>query len=314
MRIEDPALLGLLALIPLYIWLLRGAWRRPVRALRLPRWATDEGSPRRSARVRTLPYLHALRVLALILVVVAIARPQRSQIEAVTPAEGIDIVLTVDVSSSMIRNQLDDETRLEAARRVARDFVERRGEDRVGLVIFQSESLVLSPLTLDLDAIDSLLEVSVLSGLMRDGTALGLALADSVDLLRDSDATSRIVVAITDGQDNIREVAPAHAAAAARALGVRIYSIGLPANEEGRGVNELGLIYVAQETSGRYFRAIDLEQLEEAYEEIESLETTRVGEETFRRFDDLAPWLLLPALGLLLIEVAAAASWWRRAP
>ena len=210
-----------------------------------------------------------------------------------------------------------EETRIDAARRVARDFIAQREDDRIGLVIFQRSSLVLSPLTLDLAAIDTLIETSVRSGLIPDGTALGLAMAEAVDLLRGSQAASRVVVALTDGENNVPGVTTQQAAAVARALGVRIYTIGLPSGQRTSAAvsfNEIPLIYAADETGGRYFRAADAAELAAAYEEIAQLERARVGEETLLRSRELAPWLLLAALGLILLEVGTRAGPWRRMP
>ncbi len=326
MRFADPELLILLALLPPFAWLLRHEWRRQGAALRLPTIAPlddpemrDAGSPRisrlRAFRLRSLPFLPLLRLAGVALIVLALARPQVNDAEAVTPAEGIDIVLTIDVSRSMIDRSIGDESRLEAALRVARDFVERRGEDRVGLVIFQAETLVLSPLTLDLDAIDALLAESVQNGLVREGTAIGLALAESIDLLRDSTAPSRAVVLLSDGEDNVRIVRPVQAAAIAEALGVRVYTIGVAMPDARQGVvDELALRFIAETTDGRYFRAAEIEDLENAYTEIDALERARVGAERFTRLREVAFWFLIPGILLVLLELAAHATWWRRAP
>ena len=318
MRFEDPILLALLALMPLYGWALWRLARRAGPSYLLPRLSAAGLDAPAGRRLRTLPWLGALRAAAAVLIIIAIARPQATTVEARRPAEGIDIVLTIDTSSSMTQFRLGgEETRIDAARRVARDFIAQREEDRVGLVIFQRRSLVLSPLTLDLEAIDTLIEASVRSGLIPDGTALGLAMAESVDLLRDSQAASRVVVALTDGENNVPGVTTQQAAAIGRALGVRIYTIGLPAGQRSSpavSLNELPLIYAADETGGRYFRAEDAEELAAAYEEIAALERARVGEETLLRSRELAPWLLLAALGLILLEVGARVGPWRRVP
>jgi len=235
--------------------------------------------------------------------------------ETLTPAEGIDIVLAIDASGSMVQNPIGDETRLEAARRVARDFIAQRGEDRVGLAIFQAETLVLSPLTLDLDAIDTLIDESVVSGLLPDGTAVGLALAESIDLLRTSSAPSRAVVLLTDGEDNVRTVRPVQAAAIAQALGVRLYTIGIIRADAIQGiVDEVALRFIAETTDGQYFRAAEIDDLENAYAAIDALERARVGAERFTSYRDLAPWFLLAGLALILLEILAHATWWRRAP
>lgn len=318
MRLEDPALLALFALIPLYLWLLVRMGRLPRPRYALPQlFGAPPDAARRGWRLRVLPWLPAFRIVAVILIVFALARPQATKVEAVRPAEGIDIVLVIDASSSMTTTYLSqDETRIEAARRVAREFVSERIEDRVGLVMFQRRSIVLSPLTLDLDAIDAMIETSVRSGFLPDGTALGVALAEAVDLLRDSDAASRIVVALTDGENNVPDITTNQAAALARALGVRVYMIGLPTTT-GRtnvGPTELSLVYIADETGGVYFRAEDAEELAAAYDHISELERQRVGEETLLTTRELAPLLLIPAALLILLELALRSSWWRRAP
>ena len=321
MRFDDPALFALLALLLPYLWLLR----REARLVR-PRYLLPQlfGAPplagRGGRRLRSLPWLGALRAIALILIVVAVARPQATTVEAVRPAEGIDIVLVIDTSSSMATARLsDDETRMAAARRVARDFVAEReahGSDRIGLVMFQRRALVLSPLTLDLDAIDEMVEVSVRSGLIPDGTALGVATMEAIDLLRGSDAASRIVVVLTDGENNVPDITPNQAAAVARATGVRLYTIGLPSNvrQVGVGFNELTLVYMADETGGVYFRATDARELADAYESISELERERVGDELFLTTQELSPWLLLAAGLLIVLEIVLRSSWWRRAP
>lgn len=318
MRLEDPALLALLALFPFYAWALWQLSRRPRPSYLLPRLAPARSDAPPGRILRTLPWLPAFRLAAALLIIIAASRPQATTVEARRPAEGIDIVLAIDISSSMTQFRLGgDETRIDAARRVARDFIAQREDDRLGLVVFQRRSLVLSPLTLDLEAVDTLIETSVRSGIIPDGTALGLAMAESVDLLRDSQAASRVVVALTDGENNVPGISTQQAAAVARALGVRIYTIGLPAAQRTSAavsLNEIPLIYAADETGGRYFRASDADELAAAYDEIARLERARVGEETLLRSQELAPWLLLAALGLLLLEVAARAGPWRRVP
>ena len=318
MRFDDPALLVLLALVPLYGWALWRLAREPQPSYLLPRLSAAGRDAPVGRILRALPWLGALRAAAAVLIIVAIARPQATTVQAVRPAEGIDIVLAIDTSSSMTQYQLaGDETRIDAARRVARDFVAQREDDRVGLIIFQRRSLVLSPLTLDIEAIDTLIETSVRSGIIPDGTALGLAMAEAVDLLRDSQAASRVVVALTDGENNVPGITTQQAAAVARALGVRIYTIGLPAAQRTSpavSLNELPLIYAADETGGRYFRASDADELAAAYAEIAQLERARVGEEMLLRSREIAPALLIAALSLILLEVGARVGPWRRTP
>lgn len=321
MRFDDPALFALFALILPLLWLLRREARLVGPRYLLPQlFGAPPLSSRPSRRMRTLPWLGLLRVIALALIVIAAARPQATTVEAVKPAEGIDIVLVIDTSSSMATARLDDDTtRMEGARQVARSFVAQRkanGNDRIGLVMFQRRALVLSPLTLDLDAIDEMVEVSVRSGLIPDGTALGVATMEAIDLLRGSDAASRIVVVLTDGENNVPDITPNQSAAVARATGVRLYTIGLPSNVQqvGVGFNELTLVYMADETGGVYFRATDARELAAAYESISELERERVGDEVFLTTQELAPWFLLAAGVLVVLEIAMRSSWWRRLP
>ena len=315
MRFADPELFALLALLPLFAWLLRRDGRRRPVSLRLPSLAA---LPRRvppSWRLRTLPLLPLLRLAAAALIVVALARPQTADAEASSPAEGIDIVLAIDSSRSMIEETIGGETRLDAAQRVARDFVAGRGDDRVGLIIFESETLILSPPTLDLEAVDRVIADSVRTGLLRGGTAIGLALAASLDLLRDSPAASRVVVLLTDGEDNVRTVRPTEAAAIADALGVRVYTIGIARPDARQGVvDELALRLIAERTDGQYFRASEIDDLENAYAEIDALERARLDSEVFTVFRERALWFLIPAIALILLEIVARATWWRRAP
>ncbi len=320
MRFADPELFLLLLVVLPMLWVLRrdfgNAGRGADGTIRLPSLAAlHVRDIRPNWRARTLPYIPLLRIAGIVLIIVALARPQTSDAQSTIPAEGIDIILTLDVSRSMIQQQLGGGTRLDGAREVARDFVARRGNDRVGIVVFQSESLVLSPLTLDLDAIDTLLAGSVRNGLLREGTALGLALAESIDLLRNSEAPSRVVVALTDGEDNIRIVRPVEAAAIARALDIRVYTIGVTRPDaSATTVDELALRFIAEETGAQYFRATERDELEDAYAEIDALEKAHIGTEDFTRFVDLTPWLLVPGIILILLELGAHATWWRRAP
>lgn len=313
MRFAAPELLALLILLPPFALLLLRAARLPRPRLLLP--SLPDVAPQRASAARFVP--HALRIIAAVLIIAAIARPQAASVEAARPAEGIDVVLAIDASSSMTGSVVPDgETRLEAARRVAREFVAERDEDRVGLVMFQRRPVVLSPLTLDLDAVDALLAGSVRSGLIVDGTGIGVALAESAALLRASDAPSRVVVLLTDGENNVPDITPVQAAAVARALGIRVYTVGLSGLDPDAAVtlDEISLIYIADETGGRYFRASDGDELADAYDEIDRLERDFVGIEEELRIRELAPWLLLAAALLLLADAGLRAGPLRTVP
>lgn len=270
-------------------------------------------------RVRYRPALRLLRALALVLLVFALARPQSGRAEALVPAEGIDIVLALDTSSSMSQSILGEETRLDTAKSVLADFVRGRENDRLGLVIFRSQSLVASPLTLDYDVLQELIR-DVDGGALPDGTAIGMAVADSLNLLRDSQARSRIVILLTDGENNRFEVEPLRAARIAEALKMRVYTIGVTDEPRDGGppsqlnVDERALEELAQVAGGSYYRASSPETLAQIYDEIGRLEKSRVGEETFSAFDERAAYFLVPGLALLALELVLAGTVFRRIP
>ena len=324
LHFESPYFLLLLLLIPpLAAWRIR---RRPTGALTLPSLGlvTDL---RPTWRVRYRWTLPALRLVALALLVVALARPQAGQAGAEVPAEGIDIVLALDISSSMTQSTLGGETRMEAAKQVLHDFIAGRENDRLGLVAFRSRSLALSPLTLDYEAVQALVDGADDSPLL-DGTAIGLAVADSLNLLRESQARSRVVILLTDGENNRLEVEPLAAARMAGALRMRIYTVavvaGPPTSAGGLepavptvrrlNVNEAALRRMAEVSGGRYYRADSPDTLAGIYEEIGELEKSRVGRKRFSAFDERAALFLVPALALLGLEVLLASTVFRRAP
>jgi Ca-activated chloride channel family protein len=268
---------------------------------------------RRTIRMRLRWLPAALRVCALALLVVALARPRQGLALSTIPEEGIDLVISLDVSSSMSERVLGaSDTKLTAAQRAVGDFVRQLEGDRIGLVIFQSRALTMSPLTIDQAAIARAVQ-NVTSGLLPDGTAIGLGLAESLNLLRDSPARSRVVVLLTDGQNNTGEITPVAAAALARALDVRVYVIGFVAGRDG-AVDAAALTAIAGSTGGRYFDASTVADLHAAYDEIAGLERSVVGERRFTRYREFAPMLAVAALGLLLIESALRATWLRRHP
>lgn len=327
----DPNLLWLLLLIPV-IALLRG---RPGRAASLL-YSTAERvrGVARSRVARPGAWLMALRLLGIACLVLALARPQRVEATSEVEASGIDIMLAVDVSGSMeaLDFKLGGEpaNRLDVAKTVIDRFIEGRPDDRIGLVAFAGRPYLVSPLTLDHDWLRQNLERTRI-GLVEDGTAIGTALATSVNRLRGEDAKSRIVVLLTDGVNNAGKVAPETAAEAARALGVRVYTIGAGTKGEapmpvtdasGRrrivmsqvDVDEETLSRVAEETGGRFFRATDTDSLAHIYEEIDRLEKTTIKTTKYEKHEDLFAWALVPGLGLLLLEGLLANTRLRRLP
>lgn len=312
MKFADPYLLVLVLAIPL---LLLVKWRFSRDRARAA--FSDVGllagyRPTWRVRYRWVPTF--VRAAALALLVVALARPQQGQAESELPGRGIDIALVMDTSSSMSVT-LGGESRLAVAQRVIKDFIGGRAEDRIGLVIFRDESLVLSPLTLDYDALKGLVD-DVQRVNLNDGTAIGLGLGESLVLLRESRARSRVAILLTDGQNNNRTLEPLAAARIAETIGVRVYTIGIldsRARGGGANVDEEALKQMAEITGGRYFSADSPEALANVYASIDQLEKSRVGRLQFAQYDELAWYFLAGAVGLLAFELVLNATVWRRA-
>jgi Ca-activated chloride channel family protein len=265
-------------------------------------------------RYRWLPAI--IRAGALALLVVALARPQVGQAETELPGQGIDIALVLDLSSSMSSASLSTGSRQEVAQRVLTDFVEGREEDRIGLVIFREEALLLSPLTLDYEALAQLLQQAPRVGL-PDGTAIGVGLATAVDMLRESRARSRVAILLTDGENTAGSIQPLEAARIAEALGVRVYTIGVIApgsrSAGNLNVNEAALREMASLTGGQYFPAESEQALEAIYASIDQLEKSRVGRPQYAAYNELAVYFLIGALGLLALELSLRGTVWRQA-
>ena len=266
-------------------------------------------------RLRWLP--SALRIVAVLVAIVALARPREGLAITQLPADSIDIVIAVDVSTSMTMasGSAPGATRLSDAQEVVRTFVDSLDGDRVGLVVFQSLALALAPLTYDLNAIQRRID-SLQPGLLDDGTAIGLGIAEALTLLEQSPARSRVVVLLTDGHNNTGVIDPIQAASIAQALDVHVYTIGFVGG--GRlSSGELDtqtLRVVAQSTGAKFYSARTQEQLLQAYADIGELERSRVGARRFVSFREFAPWFLLGVLGLLLGELALRVIWLRRYP
>jgi Ca-activated chloride channel homolog len=270
-------------------------------------------------RLRHLP--DVLRLLAWILLVVALARPQTGRSEEIIRGEGVDIVLALDISSSMAAIDFEPQNRLEAAKTVIGDFIDGREFDRVGLVVFARTAYHQVPLTLNYQVVKRLLgEVRLVTdlrqpgGLQLDGTAIGLGLASSANMLRSSTAPSRVIILLTDG-DNNAGVDPIAAASAVATLGIRVYTIGMGApgmmEIPGRDgttltlesdLNEEILQEIARIGNGLYFRADDTGGLRRIYEQIDRLERADVERVIFVPWHDRAMWLLVATLALLTTE------------
>jgi Ca-activated chloride channel family protein len=330
-QFADPAWLWLLAALPV-IALLRGRTGRAV-ALRLPS-VSDARAAGVRPKSRAGGISLALMLPGLALLIGALARPQLARGRTEIETSGIDIVLAVDVSGSMeaMDFKIDGKAvnRLEVVKKVVEEFVGGRPGDRIGMVAFAGRPYLVSPLTLDHEWLKKRL-VEVQIGRVEDGTAIGSAIASSVNHLRDSDAKSRIMILLTDGVNNAGAANPVTAAEAAKTLGIKIYTIGagiqgeapMPV-QDGFGrrrmamvkveIDEDSLKEIAKSTGGQYFRATDTDSLAKIYEVINELETTKRTEKKYEDYEELFLYLLLPGLGLVLLERLLAETRYRHLP
>jgi Ca-activated chloride channel family protein len=287
----------------------------------------------RSWRVALRPVMIGLRILSMATIIVAVARPQTGQAREIVKGEGVDIALALDISGSMASLDFEPQNRLEAAKAVIGDFVQRRSYDQIGLVVFASNAFSQSPPTTDHNVLLRLLDRVELSTDLGidDGTAVGMGLANAGNMLKDSDAKSKIIILLTDGVNNAGEIDPQTAAEAAKALGIKVYTIGMGRPGQvpvpvvdlfGREqivygesqVDEVTLQEIAEITGGRYFRAEDSAGLKQIYDEIDALEQSQVEVERYTRYRELMGWLLLPALGLVVSEMFLRKTVFRKLP
>jgi Mg-chelatase subunit ChlD len=274
---------------------------------------------------------HALivfRVLAIAFIVIALARPQSSNKFQDTITEGIDIVMSLDISSSMLARDFEPD-RLEAAKDVATQFITGRPEDKIGLVIFSGESFTQCPLTADHAVLINLFK-DIQSGMIEDGTAIGLGLANAVNRLKDSEAKSRVVILLTDGDNNRGEIAPLTAAELAKSFGIRVYTIGIGTRgmapypvQTAFGISmrnmpvkfdESVLKEIAEMTGGQYFRATDNNKLKAIYAEIDKLEKSKIEVKQYStKSEEFLIFAMFGAL-FLLLEIALRNSVLRNIP
>jgi len=331
MRLHDPWALLVVAIIPLLFW-----WQRRTPRAAAVRYPT-------LGLIRTIPYvgarrwrwvLHALRGLAVLLLAVALTRPQLGKAESKFYGEGIDIVLAVDVSGSMLSEDFtlngQRANRLDVVKSVVKDFVTARDGDRIALVLFSGRPYTQCPLTLDHGWLLQNLERARI-GMMEDGTAIGSALATAAGRLEHSDAKSKVIILLTDGQNNAGKISPLTAADAVKALGIKVYTIGagtrglapfpsqdLFGNKVYRpmkvDIDEDTLKQIADKTGGRYFRATDTASLQQVYAEINTMERTSFSAPRYLDYYELYPWLAIPALLLLVAEIGLGHTVLRKLP
>lgn len=269
-----------------------------------------------------------LQMIVLALIITALARPQSTDSWNNQTIEGIDIMIALDVSSSMLARDFQPD-RLEAAKSVATAFISGREYDRIGLVVFSAESFTQCPLTTDRTVLINLFN-NIESGILEDGTAIGLGLANAVTRLKESEARSKVIILLTDGENNRGEIAPLTAAEIAKTFGIRVYTIGVgtigtapypvqtPFGTQMRSVevkiDEKTLTDIANLTGGQYFRATNNKKLEEIYKEIDQLEKTRIDSKDFSAKTEEYKRFAVPALLLALLSLLLQIALFRQIP
>jgi Ca-activated chloride channel family protein len=330
-RFLQPEWFWACAVLPLVL-LWRGR-RGPVAAIQYPDISLARDLAR-STRSRIAGLMWLWPILAAILMIVGLARPQRLHSNTQVTANGIDIVLLLDVSGSMqaLDFALEGQrlNRIAVVKSVVSKFIDERPNDRIGIIAFAASPYLVSPLTLDHDWLQQNLE-RVNVGVGDDGTAIGSAIAAGVNRLRATTAKSKVVILLTDGVNNTGKISPISAAEAARALGVKVYTIGvgvrgkapIPVRDEaGRmhvimatvDVDEKTLHAVAEETGGQFYRATDTDSLQRIYEQINRFETSAQTVQKFDHVDELYRWTLYPALGILGFGFLLQQTRYRRLP
>jgi Ca-activated chloride channel family protein len=306
----------LLLLIPLIVWYILRMRKKQaslqvsdIQAFDTPKATTWK------VYMRHLPFV--LRMIAIALIIVILARPQSTDSWENRNTEGIDIMLAIDISGSMLAEDLKP-NRLEAAKNVAASFINGRPNDNIGLVVFSGESFTQCPLTTDHTILLNLFK-DIHSGMIEDGTAIGLGLANAVSRIKDSQAKSRVIILLTDGSNNRGEIAPVTAAEIARTFGVRVYTIGVGTRGEAPypfstpfgvkyqnvpvDIDEPALQQIASITGGQYFRATDNASLRSIYGEIDQMEKTKISVQQYSKKQEEYKPLALLLFALLLVEL-----------
>ena len=311
----QPFFFILLAILPFLIYWKITKGKKQTAAIGISTTKGLSGARSWKNTFQNIPFI--LRLLALACIIIALARPQNKYDEQQSEGEGVDIVLAIDVSGSMTAQDFTP-NRMEAAKKVAKDFVNSRPNDRIGIVIFSGESFTQCPLTTDHYVLISQIE-QIRNGLLEDGTAIGSGLATSVDRLRNSKAKSKVIILLTDGINNGGLIDPATALEIAKTYKIKVYTIGVGTDgyaptpvstpmgiimqNEKVAIDEKLLKNIADQTGGKYFRATDNQSLQSIYSSIDQLEKSKVEITTFHRYTEKFYPLILAAMALLLLEV-----------
>lgn len=329
-RFADPNFLLLLLLVPLMgIYY----WRRQRRMTGKVKFSTLRYMKHApvTLRQRLRQHLYILRLVVVTLIILGLARPQSGTRQQEIITEGIDIMLVMDVSTSMLAEDFKPKNRIEAAKTVAREFIEGRTNDPIGLVIFAGEAFTQCPLTLDYGVIIQILDKMEVAPKEWDGTAIGNGIATAVARLKDSKARSKVIILLTDGQNNAGEIDPITAAQVAHTFNIRVYTIGAgtkgtalyPVNDPIFGkryvpmpveIDEKLLKRIAMITGGKYFRATDAHKLRQIYQEIGEMEKTKIEVKEFTKYKELYVNYAGLAVALLILEILAANTFLRKIP
>ena len=315
---KNPEFLWLLILLPVIAYML---YKFKFVRLNNFKFSNLESFDSKTLKSKLYPLVNIFRIITLLLVIVALARPQEiSNSTRTKTSSGIDIVIAVDISSSMLAQDLKP-NRLEALKTVASQFINNRINDRIGLVIYAGESYTKTPVTSDKDVVIKSLSDITFDGIIEDGTAIGMGLATSVNRLKESKAKSKVIILLTDGVNNSGFIDPSTAADLAANFEIKTYTIGLGTNGNARApvalnpngsfrfgitkveIDEELLKNVANKTGGLYFRATDNKKLEEIYNEINKLEKTELEEIKYSDSEEKYRLLIIAAIGLIFVEL-----------
>ena len=329
-RFESPEWFLLLLVFPLLMFRYLSESQQKKSSVRFSDLGILHRTPSIWTRLRH--FLFLLKLLGLGSLIVAMARPQAGRETRMSSSDGVDIILTLDVSSSMELNDLEEgnKSRLQVAKEVIADFVSSRQSDRIGMVVFAGESFTQCPLTLDYGILQQFLDGIEIAHKSWDGTAIGMALINACNRLRESEAESKVVILLTDGVNNKGEIDPLTAADVAATVGVRVYTIGVGSDGAIRRpiqgifgtryqtleveIDEEILQEVARRTDGKYYRATSGQKLEEIYAEIGQLEKTEIETKVHVNYSERFAYFLWPGIILLLAELTLANTRFRRIP
>lgn len=331
MSFAHPYLLLLLLLLPLLAWLQGRRGSDPAFLYSSVRLLDGLSGVRRSSAGAMLA---ALQWLGLAILIIALAQPRLMHSQTSRQASGVDIVVALDLSGSMVAEDFEIRgeriNRLDMAKQVLNKFIENRPNDRIGLVVFATDAYTAAPLTLDHDFLRMQLERMELGVINPNATAIGSGLSTAVNRLRELESKSKIVVLLTDGVNNSGEIEPLAAAAAARALGVKVYTVGVgthghapvPVYFMGQktyrmqpvDIDEPTLKAIADKTGGRYYRADNAERFREIYEEIDQLEKTDAELRVYTRYRELFAWFIAIGMAVFGIQLVLDQTVWRRLP